>query len=82
MMKVTIWIFECLNTLTTMNKQHDMTLSRHNFLIWPPLAFFGNVLLYPLKSILIATAPQWIHSPLSSGVIWEDIYILLDLWAS
>jgi hypothetical protein len=71
MMKMTGWISECFNTLTTMNNQHE----RRDFLIWQPLAIFGNVLLYPLKSILIAIAPQWVHSPLSSGVIWEDIYI-------
>jgi hypothetical protein len=68
---MTGWISECFNTLTTMNNQHE----RHDFPIWRPLAIFGNVLLYPLKSILIAIAPQWVHSPLSSGVIWEDIYI-------
>jgi len=28
-----------------------------------------------MKSILIAIAPQRVHSPLSSSVIWEDIYI-------
>jgi hypothetical protein len=54
-----------------------MTLSQRDFLIWQPLTvfllFFGKVLLYPLKSILFAVDPQWVHNPLSSGVIWEDI---------
>ena len=54
MMKMTIWICEHFNAPTTMNKQHKMTLSQCDFY---HLLFFGNMILYHLKSILFTVDP-------------------------
>jgi len=60
-----------------MNKQHKMTLSQCDFY---HLLFFGNMILYHLKSILFTVDPWWVHNPLSSGVIWEHIYITQQIY--
>ena len=78
MMKMTIWISKCFNTLATMNKQHEMTLRDRTSRFGDHLPFLAmcSSMLWRAFQLPLLHNGSTVHCQVVS---YRKIHILLNL---